>query len=327
MQNLLVTGGSGFIGSAFIRSTLRSSDFHGKIVNLDALTYAADPKNLEGFLEHPRYQFVQGDINNLFLVDQLCTQYEIDAIVHFAAETHVDRSILSALPFLEANVKGTMQLLEVVRRHPHIHFHHVSTDEVYGALGAEGHFDENSPYRPNSPYSASKAASDHFVRAYIQTHKIKATISHCSNNYGPFQHPEKFIPLMISRSLAREPLPIYGKGTNVRDWLYVDDHVDAIWAILKKGKPGETYDIGGDAELSNMQMLHLLIEQLAEQTDENPLHYHSLIRYVADRPGHDFRYAIDHTKITRELGWTPKTALRQGLKKTIKSYLAFAAKG
>lgn len=325
MQNILVTGGSGFIGSAFIRSTLRSSDFHGKIINLDALTYAADPKNLEGFLEHPRYQFIQGDINNLFLVDQLCTQYEIDAIVHFAAETHVDRSILSALPFLEANVRGTMQLLEVVRRHPHIHFHHVSTDEVYGALGSNGQFDENSPYRPNSPYSASKAASDHFVRAYIQTHKIKATISHCSNNYGPFQHPEKFIPLMISRCLSHEPLPIYGKGTNVRDWLYVDDHVDAIWAILKKGKAGETYDIGGDAELSNLQMLHLLIEQLAEQTGENPLHYHALIRYVADRPGHDFRYAIDHAKITRELGWTPKTPLRLGLKRTVRSHLSLAA--
>jgi dTDP-glucose 4,6-dehydratase len=320
LHNLLVTGGSGFIGSAFIRNLLRSPDFHGRILNLDALTYAASPHNLKGFEEHPRYRFMQGDINNLFLVDQLCTTHEIDAIVHFAAETHVDRSIASAAPFIEANVRGTMNLLEVVRRHPSIHFHHVSTDEVYGTLGATGHFNETSSYRPNSPYSASKAASDHLVRAYAQTYHLSTTLSHCSNNYGPFQHPEKLIPLMITNCLERKPLPIYGQGTNVRDWLYVDDHIDAIWTIMQKGKSGETYDIGGDAEKTNLQLLHLLIERLSDETGVNALHYHSLIRFVADRPGHDFRYAIDHSKLTRELGWSPKTDLRTGLWRTVTHY-------
>ncbi len=320
LDNLLVTGGSGFIGSAFIRKTLRS-EFAGKIVNLDALTYAANPESLDGFTNHPRYYFMQGDINNVELVDRLCSEHEIDAIVHFAAETHVDRSIASSLPFMETNVKGTVHLLEVVRRHPHIHFHHVSTDEVYGTLGKEGYFSESSPYCPNSPYSASKAASDHFVRAYARTYGLSTTLSHCSNNYGPFQHPEKFLPLMISHCLNRKELPIYGQGTNVRDWLYVDDHVDAIWAILQKGKTGETYDIGGDAEKTNLQLLHLLIELLADATQVNALFYHALIRFVADRPGHDFRYAIDHSKITRELGWEPTIDLRTGLRRTIRSYL------
>lgn len=319
LTNLLVTGGFGFIGSAFIRSLLRS-EFSGRIVNFDALTYAANLHALDGFREHPRYRMIQGDINNTLLVDKICVDNEIDAIVHFAAETHVDRSIVSALAFMETNVKGTMSLLEVVRRYPHIHFHHVSTDEVYGALGQGGFFTEESPYRPNSPYSASKAASDHFVRAYVATYGLSTTISHCSNNYGPYQHPEKFIPLMISHCLEGKPLPVYGRGENVRDWLYVDDHVEAIWAILQRGKRGETYDIGGGTEKTNLQLLNLIIELVAEETQVNALDYHRLIRFVRDRPGHDFRYAIDSSKIERELKWRPKTDLRKGLQQTIKNF-------
>jgi len=319
-SNLLVTGGCGFIGSAFIRRLLHVG-FEGRIVNLDLMTYAANERNLDGFHEHPRYRFIQGDINNVILVDKICTDHEIDAIVHFAAETHVDRSIASAMPFIEANVKGTVSLLEVVRRHPQIHFHHISTDEVYGSLGEGGAFNEQSHYRPNSPYSASKAASDHLVRAYAQTYGLLTTVSHCSNNYGPGQYPEKLIPLMIHNCLAGKPLPVYGKGVNVRDWLYVDDHVDAVWKVVCEGRTGETYDIGGGTEMTNLQLLHLLIEILAEQTGANPLHYHSLIRFVADRPGHDFRYAIDSSKIGRELGWEPKVSLRTGLKRTVRSYL------
>jgi len=316
LVNLLVTGGCGFIGSAFIRKLLRSK-FPGRILNLDALTYAAQPEALQGFDDHPRYKFVQADINHTDLIDRLCLEHEIDAIVHFAAETHVDRSIVSALPFLESNVKGTVSLLEVVRRHPEIHFHHVSTDEVYGALGPTGLFDETSPYQPNSPYSASKAASDHFVRAYARTYGLSTTISHCSNNYGPFQHPEKFIPLMLTNCLEGKPLPVYGKGHNVRDWLYVDDHVDAVWMIAQRGRSGETYDVGAGAEMTNLQLLHLLIELLSGVTGVNALHYHNLVRYVADRPGHDFRYAICSKKLEEELGWKPSVSLRDGLKKTV----------
>ncbi len=316
LVNLLVTGGLGFIGSAFIRKILRSS-FRGRILNLDAVTYAAQPEALQGFDDHPRYKFVQADINNTELVDRLCLEHEIDAIIHFAAETHVDRSIVSAMPFLESNVKGTVSLLEVVRKHPEIHFHHVSTDEVYGALGTTGVFDETSPYQPNSPYSASKAASDHFVRAYARTYGLSTTISHCSNNYGPFQHPEKFIPLMLNHCLEGKPLPVYGKGDNVRDWLYVDDHVDAVWTIAQRGRSGETYDVGGGTEKTNLQLLSLLIELLAGATGVNALHYHNLIRYVPDRPGHDFRYAISSRKLEQELGWKPSVSLREGLKKTV----------
>ncbi|HEY4254819.1 MAG TPA: dTDP-glucose 4,6-dehydratase [Chlamydiales bacterium] len=316
LSNLLVTGGSGFIGSAFIRTLLRSS-FRGRIVNLDALTYATNPEALNGFEQHPRYRFMQGDINNTKLVEELCLTNEIDAIIHFAAETHVDRSIASPLPFFEANVKGTLSLLEVVRRYPHLHFHHVSTDEVYGSLGASGAFNEQSPYQPNSPYSASKAASDHFVRAYTKTYGLSTTISHCSNNYGPFQHPEKLIPLMIANGLNKKLLPVYGKGDNVRDWLYVDDHVEAVWTIAQRGRSGETYDVGGGTEKTNLQLLHLLIELLADAAGVNALELHNLICYVPDRLGHDFRYAIDSTKLETELGWKPKVALREGLRKTV----------
>lgn len=314
-MNLLVTGGSGFIGSAFIRWMLKNPQFHGDIINLDLLTYASSSI----IIDDPRYQFVHGDILDQALIESLLSN--IDTIVHFAAETHVDRSISSALPFIETNVKGTLSLLEAVRKFPKVHFHHVSTDEVYGSLGKTGFFNENSHYQPNSPYSASKAASDHLVRAFAHTYGISTTISHCSNNYGPGQYPEKLIPLMIERLLKKEPLPVYGQGTNIRDWLYVDDHVEAIWAILQKGAKGETYDIGGGDEITNLEMVHLIIDLMVKETDENPASYRSLIQFVQDRAGHDFRYAIDSTKIRKELGWKPKTILRAGLLNTIRSTL------
>ncbi len=320
MNNLLVTGGAGFIGSAFIRFVLRLSSFAGKIVNVDKLTYAANENNLNGFQNHPRYRFIQADINQTEFIERICLEQEIDAIVHFAAETHVDRSIVSAAPFVEANVLGTMSLLEVVRKCPYIHFHHISTDEVYGSLGESGYFTEHSNYRPNSPYSATKAASDHLVRAYAHTYNLSTTISHCSNNYGPGQFPEKFIPVMILNCLAQKPLPIYGRGVNVRDWLYVEDHARAIWTILTQGKKGQTYDIGGDTELSNVELLQQIIETLAVHTGGSAQQYQKLIHFVADRPGHDFRYAIDSSKIKKELGWTPIWTLDRGLKKTVQWY-------
>jgi dTDP-glucose 4,6-dehydratase len=316
VNHLLVTGGAGFIGSAFIHRFLDT--FPGRIVNLDLLTYAGSRDNL--YL-HPRHLFIHGDINDQELVEQLLFSHAIDAIVHFAAETHVDRSIASARPFLQANVMGTLSLLEAVRKFPHIHFHHISTDEVYGSLGSSGAFHEHSPYRPSSPYSASKAASDHLVRSFAHTYQLSTTLSHCSNNYGPRQFPEKLIPLMISNCLEGKPLPVYGRGENIRDWLYVDDHADAVWAILQKGKRGETYDIGGGEECSNLALVERLIDVVAQETGADPLENRSLIQFVEDRPGHDFRYAIDSSKITRELGWRPVTALQEGLLKTVRWHL------
>jgi len=321
LAKLLVTGGAGFIGSAFIRYLLRQAAFKGSIVNLDLLSYAGSLKNLEGFQDHPRHRFIQGDILNQDLVEKLLLDFEIDAIVHFAAESHVDRSIASAFPFIETNIKGTLSLLEAVRKMPHVHFHHISTDEVYGSLGESGTFNEHSPYRPNSPYSASKAASDHLVRAYAQTYGLSTTLSHCSNNYGPCQYPEKFIPLMILNCMKGKALPVYGRGANIRDWLYVDDHTEAIWSILQFGKKGQTYDIGGNAEIKNLDLLYLIIEILSSETKKDPAFLSSLIRFVTDRSGHDFRYAIDISKIQRELGWSPRTALKDGLRRTIRWYL------
>lgn len=313
---ILVTGGLGFIGSAFIRMLLSNPSFHKTVVNLDLCTYAARKDNLENVSLDPRYRFVQGDIGDQSLVEKILSE-GVETIVHFAAETHVDRSIASAYPFIETNVKGTLSLLEAARKFKSVHFHHVSTDEVYGSLGSTGFFNEESSYRPNSPYSASKAASDHLVRAFASTYNLSVTISHCSNNYGPGQYPEKLIPLMIERCLAGKSLPIYGNGGNVRDWLYVDDHVEGIIKILESGKKGETYDIGGGEEKSNLEMTYLLIDLLAEQTGVDPKQYRSLIAFVQDRPGHDFRYAIDASKIQKELGWRPKTTLREGLLQTI----------
>jgi dTDP-glucose 4,6-dehydratase len=319
LDHLLVTGGCGFIGSAFIRWTLDRGE-NVRIVNLDKMTYAANGHNLDGYHEHPWYHFIQGDINNQHLVEKICIEHQIDAIVHFAAESHVDRSIASAMPFIEANVVGTLSLLEVVRKIPHIHFHHISTDEVYGSLGESGFFHEQSNYRPNSPYSASKAASDHLVRAYGQTYNLSTTLSHCSNNYGPGQNGEKFIPLLISNCLAGKPLPVYGRGTNVRDWIYVDDHVEAIWTILRKGTSGEVYDVGGHCERSNLELLHGILQQLVETMGGDLEKYRALIRFVDDRPGHDFRYAIDASKMFSQFGWKPNTTLNEGLRKTIYFY-------
>lgn len=320
LDSILITGGAGFIGSAFIRFLLKLPEFHGRILNIDKLTYASDLRLLKSVEGHPRYRFIQGDILHQKKIEELIHTHGIDALVHFAAETHVDRSIASASPFIEANVQGTLSLLEAIRKFPEVHFHHISTDEVYGSLGESGAFSEISPYRPNSPYAASKAASDHLVRAFARTYGIFATISHCSNNYGPGQHREKFIPLMISHALEGKPLPVYGRGANVRDWLYVDDHAEAIWRILCLGKQGETYDIGGGGELANLELLQRLLAILSDETNRPLRTYHDLIRFVSDRPGHDFRYAIDSSKIREELGWKPKTTLEFGLRKTVRWY-------
>jgi dTDP-glucose 4,6-dehydratase len=319
-KRLLVTGGAGFIGSAFIRYGLDHA-LCEKIVNLDVLTYAADLRNLSSVEADPCYFFVQGDIRDEALVEKLCAQHAIDTIVHFAAESHVDRSILGPRAFFETNVGGTLALLEVVRRQPHIHFHHISTDEVYGELAEEGLFTEESPYRPNSPYSASKAASDHFVRAYAHTYGLTTTLSHCTNNYGPCQNVEKFIPRMIAGCYHRKSLPVYGEGTNVRDWIFVDDHSQAVWSILEKGEKGHVYDIGGQCEQKNIDLLHMLIDAFAQLSQKDPQDFRSLITFVGDRPGHDFRYAINCDKMKQALGWRPSHDLSTGIRKTIAWYL------
>lgn len=322
VHNILVTGGAGFIGSAFIRYLLnQNTGFQGSCVNLDLLTYAGNLENLTSVEKDPRYVFQQGDICNQALVEHLCFEYRIDTIVHFAAESHVDRSIDNPHTFVETNVLGTFHLLEVVKKHPKIHFHHVSTDEVYGCLDDTGLFTEETPYRPNSPYSASKAASDHFVRAYSKTYNLSTCISNCSNNYGPFQYPEKLIPLMITNCLHGKPLPVYGEGKNVRDWLYVDDHAKALWMLLKRGRSGETYNIGGEAERRNIDLVREIVALVAELQDINPTTLQSLITYVQDRPGHDYRYAIDCSKIKSEIGWTPDHNFTEGLRDTVQWYI------
>ncbi|MEI6243286.1 MAG: dTDP-glucose 4,6-dehydratase, partial [Chlamydiota bacterium] len=305
VQNLIVTGGCGFMGSAFIRYLLKNPSFNGKIVNLDLLTYAGNLDNVIEIADDPRYAFVQGDIRDKILILSLCERYSIDTIVHFAAETHVDRSIDNPLAFVETNVNGTVSLLEVVKEKKNIHFHQISTDEVYGSLGEWGFFTEDSHYLPNSPYSAAKAAGDHFVRAYHKTYGISTTLSHSSNNYGPYQFPEKLLPLMISRCLERKPLPVYGNGKNVRDWLFVDDHAEAVYAIITRGKSGEVYDIGGGNERTNLEFISLLIDILSDLLNEPKESFNSLIEFVKDRPGHDYRYAIDSSKLQKELFWKP----------------------
>ncbi len=321
-SSVLVTGGSGFIGSAFIRYLFREeASFAGKVVNLDALTYAANPDNVRGAVDESRYTFVHGDIADAPLVTRLVNEHAIDTIVHFAAESHVDRSILGPGAFIQANVVGTYQLLEVVRAHKHVHFHHVSTDEVYGSLGPTGLFTESTAYDPSSPYSASKAASDHLVRAYTRTYGISTTLSNCSNNYGPYQFPEKLIPLMILNLLEGKPLPVYGTGANVRDWLYVDDHAEAIWTIVQRGKRGETYNVGGEAEWANLALLQELIAVVARETGRSAQALEKQITFVADRPGHDARYAIDCSKLKRELGWSQRHDIHSGLADTVRWYL------
>jgi dTDP-glucose 4,6-dehydratase len=322
VQNLLVTGGAGFIGSAFIRYLLSpQAEFEGICVNLDALTYAGNLENLKSIADDPRYIFERGDIRQQLLIEHLCQEHAIDTIIHFAAESHVDRSILGPQAFIETNIVGTFHLLEVVRKHPQIHFHHVSTDEVYGSLENSGYFTEESPYHPNSPYSASKAASDHLVRAYGHTYKLSTCISNCSNNYGPFHFPEKMIPLMILNCLERKPMPVYGEGLNIRDWLHVEDHAKALYLLLSKGCPGETYNIGGGAESRNIDLVREIIRLIAEISGESIQELEKLIIFVKDRPGHDLRYAIDSSKITRELGWAPVLTFTEGLKQTVMWYM------
>lgn len=322
VQNILVTGGAGFIGSAFIRYLLSPEiGFNGICVNLDALTYAGNLDNVKCIARDPRYVLARGDICQQSLVEHVCHEHVIDTIIHFAAESHVDRSILGPQAFVETNILGTFHLLEVVRKNPHIHFHHVSTDEVYGSLDAAGYFTEESPYRPNSPYSASKAAADHLVRAYGCTYGLSTCLSNCSNNYGPYHFPEKFIPLIILNCLERKPLPIYGQGLNVRDWLHVEDHVQALYLLLKKAPKGKTYNIGGEAEWRNIDLVYEIIRLIAEIQKGEIQELEKLITFVRDRPGHDLRYAIDYSKIKYELGWRPKRSFAEGLKQTILWYM------
>jgi dTDP-glucose 4,6-dehydratase len=330
-RTLLVTGGCGFIGANFIRYLLKKgTDL--RIVNLDKLTYAGNLANLAGLEKDPRYCFVHGDICDAELVERLFREENPTSVVHFAAESHVDRSIAGPSAFIQTNVMGTFTLLEAARNawlvsspaDSSCRFLHVSTDEVYGSLGPCGHFTEETPYDPRSPYSASKASSDHLVSAYFHTYGLPTMITNCSNNYGPFQFPEKLIPLIINNALQGRELPVYGDGRNVRDWLYVEDHCAALWTVLKKGRPGQTYNIGGNNERQNIEIVtsicHLLDGMAPPLSGGAPRT--SLIRFVKDRPGHDRRYAIDAGKIRRELVWQPETAFEKGLRKTIAWYLA-----
>jgi dTDP-glucose 4,6-dehydratase len=326
VKRVLVTGGAGFIGSAFIRYLFRpDAKFDGTVVNLDALTYAGNPDNLTGAVDEKRYTFVKGDIRDQQLFEKLLTEHKIDTVVHFAAESHVDRSIHGPRDFIETNVMGTFSILEAIRARKNaghdVHLHHVSTDEVFGSLGDTGFFTEETAYDPKSPYSASKAASDHLVRAYEHTYGMSTTMSNCSNNYGPYHFPEKLIPLMISNCLEGKPLPVYGDGQNVRDWLFVDDHADAIWQIVKRAAPGSTWNVGGRNEWKNLDLLHVLIDVVAKQAKKDVGELKKLITFVKDRPGHDRRYAIDCTKMERELGWKPKQTFETGIDATVRWYL------
>lgn len=326
MRDILVTGGCGFIGANFIWHLLSAPDFTGRIINVDKLTYAGNPDNLGGIDEKSlgRHIFIKADICDQKAMARIFEEFDIDTICHFAAESHVDRSIESPGAFIQTNIVGTFNLLELARLHKNslTLFHHVSTDEVYGSLGDDGYFTEETPYRPNSPYSASKASSDHLVRSYAKTYDLPVTISNCSNNYGPYQFPEKLIPLMILNALEKKPLPVYGTGLNIRDWLYVNDHCSAIWTIMKKGTRGETYNIGGRCEMQNIEVVKTicdLLDKMAPEPDFGPRR--NLITFVTDRPGHDLRYAIDSSKLQNELGWVPTESFNTGIKKTIQWYL------
>jgi dTDP-glucose 4,6-dehydratase len=312
MKTILVTGGAGFIGSNFVRMML-SEHSDCFVVNLDKLTYAGNLENLTGFLEHPKHRFIKGDICDGVLVGKIIAEHSVDVIINFAAESHVDRSITDPKVFIETNVTGTLTLLEAAREKKLERFIQVSTDEVYGALGNEGKFTEQTPLSPNSPYSASKAAADLMVKAFGHTWGVRYNITRCSNNYGPYQFPEKLIPLMINNALNDKPLPVYGDGLYVRDWLYVYDHCTAIWAVLEKAPPGQVYNIGGCSEKANLEVIDLILARLGKPK--------SLIKFVKDRPGHDRRYAIDASRIMSELGWRPSVSFEQGINTTIDWYL------
>lgn len=317
-SNILVTGGAGFMGSNFIRYMLSHPGFTGQIVNVDALTYAASAQNVE--IGDARYSFFRLDIHEGEAIESICKDFAIDLIVHFAAETHVDRSIEDPLIFTKTNVLGTQSLLEVVRKNPDIHFHHISTDEVYGSVGPKEKAAENAIYAPNSPYSASKAASDHLVRAYGKTYGISTTISHSTNNFGPGQFPEKLIPLTIKRCLDRQPIPIYGDGLQMRDWLFVDDHSRAIYRLLERGERGEVYNVGSGRHMTNLFVVQSIISRLAEKLQVPEKELSSLISFVTDRPGHDFCYSLDTTKMQYAIGWIPLLDFSEGIDKTLVYY-------
>lgn len=344
LKNILVTGGCGFIGSNFINymfgqsatgsKEFMDSGFDGRIVNVDCLTYAGNPDNLSGVQKAfggTRYFFEKADICDRSAIERIFKQYDIDTVIHFAAESHVDRSILGPEAFIKTNIMGTYTLLDVARKFWNVSldnqrddvlFHHISTDEVYGSLGETGYFTETTPYDPRSPYSASKASSDHIVMAYYHTYGLPITLSNCTNNYGPYQFPEKLIPLMILNMQEGKNLPVYGEGKNIRDWIYVEDHNRAVWQIVKDGITGQKYNIGGENEWQNIKLLDKLIELTAKEAGLNADDVRKTIVHVKDRPGHDARYAIDCTKIKKELGWERKMTFEEGLTLTVKWYLS-----
>jgi dTDP-glucose 4,6-dehydratase len=328
MKKILITGGAGFIGSALIRHVIGNTP--DAVVNVDKLTYAGNLQSLVSVAENQRYRFEHVDICNAAEVARVFEQHQPDAVMHLAAESHVDRSITGPAEFIQTNIVGTYTLLEAARNHwnklegdkkANFRFHHISTDEVYGSLGAEGFFTEDMPYEPNSPYSASKASSDHLVRAWHHTYGLPVVTTNCSNNYGPYHFPEKLIPLVILNAVNGKPLPIYGKGDNIRDWLYVDDHARALHLVMNKGRLGETYNIGGWNEKTNLEVVHGICSILDELRPQGAPHA-KLITYVKDRPGHDQRYAIDASKLERELGWKPQETFETGLRKTVEWYLS-----
>lgn len=323
-MKLLVTGGAGFIGSAVVRQAIR--DGH-RVVNLDALTYAACLGNVAEIADNPNYRFEHADIRDTAALRRIFALHKPDAVMHLAAESHVDRSIDGPASFVDTNINGTYLLLQVAREYwadagkpDSFRFHHISTDEVYGTLGAQGMFTEETPYAPTSPYSASKAASDHLVRAWCETYGLPVLVTNCSNNYGPYHFPEKLIPVVILRALAGQPIPIYGTGDNVRDWLFVEDHADALLTVVQNGEIGRTYNIGGENEATNLELVRMICAILDRHKPKNAPHAR-LIKFVTDRPGHDMRYAIDPTRLRTELGWRPSVTLEQGLERTVAWYL------
>ena len=329
MGTLLVTGGAGFIGSALVRKLVRETEH--RVVNVDALTYAGNLDSLAEAAGSPRHTFVRADVGDAPAMRRVLEEHRPDAVIHLAAESHVDRSIDGPGAFIQTNVVGTFALLQESLRHwraldeparAAFRFLHISTDEVFGSLGADGLFTETTPYSPNSPYSASKAASDHLVRAWHHTYGLPTLTTNCSNNYGPYQFPEKLVPLMIQNALAGEPLPVYGRGENVRDWLYVDDHADALLTVLERGAPGETYNVGGHNEWKNLDVVRAICAAVDALAPDPAGPRERLIRFVADRPGHDLRYAIDSSRIQRELGWRPRETFETGLRKTVEWYMA-----
>ena len=327
---ILVTGGAGFIGAAVIRHLLEATE--AMVVNLDKMTYAANPAAIAAFTKHSRYRFVNACITDCGAVEKIFESHRPTAVMHLAAESHVDRSIDGPADFIQTNILGTFVLLEAARHyldmandkalHDRFRFHHISTDEVFGSLGSEGYFSETTAYAPRSPYAASKAGSDHLVRAWHETYGLPILLSNCCNNYGPWQFPEKLIPLMIIKAVNHEPLPVYGRGDQVRDWLYVEDHARALHLILTRGKPGESYNVGGHCERRNIEVVERICDLVDAHASDGRAERRALIRFVADRPGHDRRYAIDARKIRDELGWRPLESFESGLERTVKWYLA-----